>query len=250
VDDTLSGRVALVSGAARGLGAAVAEQLAQQGARVLATDIRDDEGTRRVDGFHDPSSLRYQHLDVTCARDWDTAIDRCRRELGGLDILVSNAFYPAVAGLEEETVENWQRSLEVSLIGAFLGIRAALGVMRPARKGAIVTVSSTHGGDVAVSGLVAHQATKGALTALTRNAAVTYAPDGIRVNTVHPGPIHTPVIDELGMTEGQQAMGRDLPIGRVASADEVAGTIVFLASDRAAAITGTSVVVDGGYTAV
>lgn len=249
-DDGLDGRVALVSGSARGLGAAVAGQLLDAGASVLVTDIRDDLGQQLAETLADRGAVAYQRLDVTRADDWQAAVERCAADLGGLDVLVSNAFHPAVAGIEEETPEGWQHALGVVLTGAFLGIRASLKVMRPARRGAIVTISSTHGGDVAVPGLAAYQAAKGGLTALTRNAAVTYGREGIRANAVHPGPILTPVIVESGMAEGQEQMGRTLPIGRVASAEEVARTVVFLASDRASAITGTAVVVDGGYTAL
>lgn len=243
----LAGRVALVTGASRGLGAAIAAGLVRAGAKVMLTDVRDQLGRELAASLGDAAI--YARLDAADSNDWRRALDECEERLGPLDILVNNAFRPAVAGIETETLEGWNSVLRVTLFGGFFGMREALRRMS-GRGGAVVNVSSTHGGDVAVPGLVAYQSAKGGLSALTRHGALVGGNANIRVNAVHPGPIRTPVIEEMGMTSGQEEMGQQLPIGRTASPDEVAAAVLFLASAEASAITGTTVVVDGGYTAI
>jgi NAD(P)-dependent dehydrogenase (short-subunit alcohol dehydrogenase family) len=247
----LAGKVAIVTGAARGLGAAIAQRFGEEGAAVLLVDVRDElgeEAAARVSAGG--ATAVYRRLDVTSAADWRSGVAACRELLGPPSVFVHNAFVFGGASLADETDEGWHRVVDVTLTGGFLGMRAVIPMMAAAGGGAIVNISSTHGGDVAVAGIAAYQAAKGGLTALTRHAAVTYADDGIRANCVHPGPIRTPVIDEAGFTAQQEAIAAELPLGRVAEPDEVAGAALYLASPEAAYVTGTTLVVDGGYTAL
>lgn len=247
----LTGKTAIVTGGARGLGAGIAQRLAAEGAHVLIGDVRTELGEEvaaelRAGG----ARALFVHLDVTDEESWARAVATAEAELGPVDVLVNNAFSMTLHEIEHETLEGWERTLAVTLTGPFLGMRAVVPGMRERGRGSIVNVSSTHGGDVAVPGLAAYQAAKGGLSALTRNVAIAYARDGIRANAVHPGPIRTPIIEELGFTETQASIAAGLPIGRVAEPAEVAAAVAYLASDEASFATGSSLVVDGGYTAL
>ncbi len=240
-------RVAIVTGGARGLGAAIANGLSAEGASVLIVDLRDELGEDMAGSL---DQAHYLHANVANEEDWQHIIETCRAAFGPPDVLISNASYATTATVEDETLEGWNSTLAVCLTAGFLGIRAVIPEMRTRGGGAIVTISSTHGGNVAIPIQAAYQAAKGGLTALTRNAAVTYAADGIRANAIHPGPIRTPLIEESGLVEEQARIAHTLPLGRVATPEEIAAAALYLASDDAAYITGTALVIDGGYTAL
>jgi 3alpha(or 20beta)-hydroxysteroid dehydrogenase len=243
----LDGGVAIVTGAARGLGAAIARAFSAEGASVILVDIRDELGTTTAASM---DRARFVHADVTSEEDWSTVVRVCRETFGAPGIFVSNAFASTTCTIEQESRRGWDDTIAVSLTGPFLGMRSVIPQMRERGGGSIVAISSTHGGNVAIPVQAAYQAAKAGLTALTRNAAVTYARDNIRANAIHPGPIRTPLVQELGLEDEQDRIAATLPLGRVASPAEIATAAVYLASSEASYVTGTALVIDGGYTAL
>jgi 3alpha(or 20beta)-hydroxysteroid dehydrogenase len=246
----LAGKNAIISGAARGLGASMARLFAEEEACVLVTDILDDLGEQTAAEIREAGGRAlYQHLDVTQQADWEAAVRRCADEFGEVNVLVSNAFRfggPAVADL---TLEEWRLGLEVNLTGPFLGIKAVLPTMRRNRNGSIVAISATDGGDASLPSHPEYQAAKAGTTALTRHVAVTYGREGIRANAVHPGPIRTPILTETGFLAVAEEVAAGFPIGRIAEPEEVAWAAVFLASDESSYVTATKIIVDGGSVA-
>jgi NAD(P)-dependent dehydrogenase (short-subunit alcohol dehydrogenase family) len=240
----LAGRTALISGAARGQGAAHARRLASEGAAVVLGDILEEAGEAqaaalRADG-HEAVFLR---LDVTSSADWSAAIELAETRFGQLDVLVNNAGIVRVAPILEETEAGWGATLAVNATGVFLGMQAGLGAMRRAGGGSIVNVASIYG-PVGAPGYVAYTASKGAVIAMTKVAALEHAADGIRVNAIAPGPVRTPMSEEEG-----DASVDVTPLRRRAEPEEIASAVAFLASDDAVYMTGTVLEVDGGYLA-
>lgn len=244
----LDGRIALVSGSARGLGAAIARLFAREGAQVLITDVLDDAGQQTADAIvADGGQSHFAHLDVTSESDWANAVEVCISQFGhSPDVLVNNAFRWSPGTLADVSVDDWQAGLQVNLTGPFLGMRAVLGGMRERGRGTIVNIGSSMGGEVAAPDFAGYQAAKGGLRSLTRHAAVTYAGDGVRVNLVHPGPMYTEGMDEVGFVGPMEQIASTFPIARVARPDEVAYSALFLASDESSYITGAAVAADGG----
>jgi 3alpha(or 20beta)-hydroxysteroid dehydrogenase len=236
----LAGRVALITGAARGQGAAEARLFAAEGARVVIADVLADEAAALTDAIGEERALALA-LDVTEEAGWAVAVAETRARFGRLDVLVNNAAIHWRAPLEQETSAGFERMLSVNVRGAFLGIRACTPALRDAGGGAIVNVSSTAG----MSGyaeLGAYGASKWALRGLTRVAALELAPDRIRVNALLPGGIRTAMVpdpDAPGRWDG-------LPLARVGEVDEIAEAALFLASPASSYMTGADLVVDGG----
>lgn len=253
----LSGRIALVTGASRGIGAATARALATAGAKVAMTDLAaPTDLAAEIGGL-----ARTQ--DVTSETDWAATMDWLKSEAGGLDILVNNAGLFLMKPISETTLEEWKRIHAVNVEGVFLGTKAAIPLLseRAAQwKGgaSIVNLSSISGliGNVGAS---CYNASKGAVRLFTKGAALELAPARIRVNSVHPGVIETDmgneVIDRVsalsgaGANEARDQVAALHPLGHMGEAQNVADAIVFLSSDRAAFMTGSELVVDGGYTA-
>ena len=249
--DRLKGKVALISGGARGQGAAEARLFTGEGARVVIGDVLDDLCKRTADEINSKSggkTLVALHLDVTRAADWRAAVDACVREFGGLDILVNNAGIANVKGIEETSEEEWDSIVNINQKGVWLGMKAAVPAMRRRGGGSIINISSIYG-IIGSPGSAAYHGTKGAVRLLTKAAAVQYAPDKIRVNSVHPGVILTPMVDVVPRSELQPLINM-APMKRGAQPEEVGWCVVFLASDEASFVTGSELVVDGGYTAV
>jgi NAD(P)-dependent dehydrogenase (short-subunit alcohol dehydrogenase family) len=246
----LDGKVALVTGAARGLGEAIARRFADEGATVVLSDVRTDLGRSVTESIAaSGGSARFEPLDVRSSEQWAQVVAVCK-ELGGPHVLVNNAFVTTLGGIEDETIEGWNQTLEVILTGAFLGMNACVPAIRAAGGGAIVSIGSIHGGAVADDGRVAYQTAKGGLSALTRAVAVAHGKDGIRANVILPGPMDTPVVEELGFVDQQEEFAASLPLGRQADPAEVAATALFLASPESSFTTGAVYAVDGGFTAV
>ena len=235
----LAGKVALVSGAARGMGASHAREMVAHGARVVCGDILDAEGERVAEDLGD--AARYVHLDVTSPGDWERAVAVALAEFGGIDILVNNAGILNIGTVEDFPLSEWQRILDINLTGVFLGIRAVTPAMKAAGRGSIINISSIEGlrGAVMVHPYVA---SKWAVRGLTKSAALELGQFNIRVNSVHPGFIRTP------MTKHFPDNMLRIPLGRPGQPDEVATFVVFLASDESRYSTGAEFVMDGGLT--
>lgn len=236
----VEGKVALITGGARGMGAAHAQALVSEGARVLIGDVLDDAGSAVSTTLGD--SAHFVHLDVTDPDQWDRAVDAAVTTFGRLDALVNNAGIVKVGPLRGSSVSDWQRVLDVNLTGAYLGMRAAIEPMIAGGGGSIVNISSVEG--LAGSAhLHSYVAAKFGLRGITKSAAVELAQHNIRVNSVHPGLVHTPM--SKGVTEEFMA---PIPMRRGAAPAEVSTFVVFLVSDESAYATGAEFVVDGGLT--
>jgi cyclopentanol dehydrogenase len=249
--DRLKGKVALISGGARGQGASEARLFAGEGAKVVIGDVRDELTRQTAEEINSKIGAKAVHairLDVTRAADWRSAVESSEREFGGLDILINNAGIANVKGIEETSEEEWDAIVNINQKGVWLGMKAAIPAMRRRGGGSIVNISSIYG-LIGSAGSAAYHGTKGAVRLLTKAAAVQYAPDKIRVNSIHPGVILTPMVDVVPR-EDLQPMIDLAPMKRGAHPDEVGWAVLFLASDEASFITGSELVVDGGYTAV
>jgi cyclopentanol dehydrogenase len=245
----LDGKVALISGGARGQGAAEAETFAREGARVVFGDVRDVEGekveaTIRASG----GDATYLHLDVTSEADWQRAVATAVDRHGKLDILINNAaiVIPRVP-IEDRTVEEWDRVMAVNARGVFLGTKHAIPAMRRAGGGSIVNISSVAGIGQSLHQEPAYAASKGAIRIFTKVTASQHARDGIRCNSVHPGPVDTEMFHAA--FQDKEAMERRLqrvPLRRMGTVAEIVTAVLYLASDEASYITGSELVIDGG----
>ncbi|KPC60324.1 glucose 1-dehydrogenase [Streptomyces chattanoogensis] len=241
----LDGKVAVITGAGRGQGAAEARLFVQAGACVVITDVRAEEG-RAVAAELGDAAVFVRH-DVTEAAGWETVTRTAVASFGRLDVLVNNAALWRTAPVDTETEESFALLLRVNLLGPFLGIKAVVPELRTAGGGSIVNISST-AGLKGLPGHAAYGASKFGLRGLTRSAAVDLAGDRIRVNSVHPGVIDTPMVaGALGPERGERDHPR-VPLRRIGRPDEVAELVRYLASDASAYITGAEFAVDGGLT--
>jgi cyclopentanol dehydrogenase len=244
----LEGKVALISGAARGQGAVHAELFAKEGASVVLGDILEKEVRFVADEIRaGGGAAEAIELDVTSPRDWIAAVELAETTFGRLDVLVNNAGIIDEGGAVDEDLEAWHRVIAVNQTGMFLGMKHAVPAMRRAGGGSIVNVSSTLG-VVGADDYIAYQASKGAVRQMTRSAALSYVKDGIRVNTICPGFIETPMTDELEDEIRDHDIGMT-PMARAGKPIEVSYAVLYLASDESSFVTGSDLVVDGGYLA-
>jgi NAD(P)-dependent dehydrogenase (short-subunit alcohol dehydrogenase family) len=261
---SLDGRIALVTGGARGLGAEIAKAFVAEGASVLITDILEDEGAETARALGNKASF-FKH-DVTNEEDWVAAIKTVKDQFGGLDILVNNAGIAMGGRMEETSLEDFRRVTSINLDGVFLGMKHAGPLIRERMNkweggGSIINISSV-AGLVGLPGAPAYTASKGAVRLMTKSAALEYAGNGerIRVNSIHPGFTETAMVDFTldKMVESEAAQNLDEakalltlahPMGRLGQPTDIANAAVFLASDESAFMTGSEVVVDGGLSA-
>jgi NAD(P)-dependent dehydrogenase (short-subunit alcohol dehydrogenase family) len=237
----VSGKVAVVTGAYGGIGKAAAEVLAREGATVLALDLKSESPTFANAG------VSYRSFDVRSDEGWKALVAEVIELYGRIDIFVAAAGVTAYESLEETTDAVWENVIEVNQTGLMRALRAIIPAMKKSGGGSVVTISSIFGLS-AVPGIAAYHASKGAVTLMSRNAAVTYARDKIRVNSIHPGLIDTPMARARDGKGQEHTIGLT-PMGRVGLAEEVADGVLFLASDESSYITGVQLPIDGGYLA-
>ncbi len=246
----------IVTGGAAGIGKAACLMLAKEGAKVAVTDIEDQEGRQLVEQIKEQGGVaQYWHLDTSDEESVSRVFSEIANDFGSIEVLVNNA---GIAGVDkpthEITAEEWQQVINVNVNGVFFCTKHAIPFMQKSGKGSIINLSSIYG-LVGAADLPPYHASKGAVRLMTKNDALIYASDNIRVNSIHPGFIWTPLVEALGKNspEGVEAFKQQLdsrhPIGHVGEPDDIAYGILYLASDESKFITGSELVIDGGYTA-
>ena len=252
----VQGKLALVTGAAQGLGAAIAETLVSEGARVLLTDINEAgvrERAAAINERYPDTAFSLQH-DVASESGWRDAVAAARDELDGLHILVNNAGVGSIASVEEESLETWRHVHAVDLDGVFLGCKHGLPLIAKSGGGSIVNISSVSG-IVASHNFAAYNSAKAAVRHLSKSVALhcAHTNNGVRCNSVHPAFIDTAILDgfsgSVGRNEIVEKLSRQVPLGRIGDAEDVAYAVLYLASDESKFVTGTELVLDGGISA-
>ncbi|MFE9817559.1 glucose 1-dehydrogenase [Streptomyces sp. NPDC005773] len=242
--NSLTGRTVIITGAARGLGAEAARLAVAGGANVVITDVLDEEGAATAAGLG--PKARFLHHDVTSEEDWQGVAAFARAEFGRIDGLVNNAGVSTGQPLETETVEHFRKVIDINLTAVFIGMKTVIPVMKENGGGSIVNISSAAG----LMGLAltsSYGASKWGVRGLTKVGAVELGTAGIRVNSVHPGMVYTPMTASVGIQQGEGNYP-NTPMGRVGEAGEIGEAVVFLLSDAASYITGAELAVDGGWT--
>jgi cyclopentanol dehydrogenase len=246
-----AGKVVLITGAAQGIGAEIATRFAAEGAITYICDVKEPEGPTLAKKLTEAGGKAFSyHLDVTDEKNWEKVMAHIQEKHGKLDVLVNNAGLSIIKPFEEYPVEALDRILAVNVKGVFLGMKQAVRIMKEQKSGCIVNISS-------IAGLIGHKystiayiASKGAVTMMTKGVAAQYAPYKIRVNSIHPSTVATPMVAKLlEDPEKRKEREGEIPLGRLATTDDVASAVLFLASDAASFITGVSLPVDGGLTA-
>ena len=246
----VAGKVALISGAARGIGAATAKLLAQEGAAVVLGDVLETEGRQTAAGIVAAGGrATFMPLDVVNAASWQQVVAATVAAYGQLDVLVNNAGVSGRAAVAETDVETWDRVLEINGKGVFLGTKLAIPELRKAGGGSIINISSIYG-IVGSETSAAYHASKGAVRIFTKAAAIQYAAEGIRVNSVHPGFVDSPMTSAShALPEVHNLRLSRTPLGRMGTPEDIAAGILYLASDESSFVTGSELVIDGGMTA-
>ena len=247
----LEGKVTLISGGSQGMGAYEAELFVQEGAKVVVGDVREDEGRALAEKISEGGGdAVFVRLDVTSETDWAAAVQEAVTRYGKLDVLVNNAGVSARGSIEETSVEDWDRVMDINAKGVFLGTRTAIPEMRKAGGGSIINISSQLGMVGMGESSPQYQASKGAGRSFTKSTAIQYAAEGIRANSVHPGPVITPMTEaRRSDAEVQKMMISRIPLGRYGESADVAYGVLYLASDESSFVTGSELVIDGGWTA-
>jgi 3(or 17)beta-hydroxysteroid dehydrogenase len=249
----LGDKVALVTGGSQGIGAASCQKFAAEGATVIAADTKEDAGTAMADAIVQAGGeCVFQRLDVRSERDWDAAMELAKKSYGRLDVLVNNAGVDIANDIEHVTIEEWRTTFGVNVDALMFGIKRAIAIMKERRQGSIVNVASI-ASFVGTATNAAYCTSKSAVLGLTRSVALHCAASryGIRVNMIHPGPIRTPMVTKYA-TENPKFlayMEAAIPLGRMGDPMDIANGVLYLASDESRWVTGSSLVIDGGFTA-
>jgi NAD(P)-dependent dehydrogenase (short-subunit alcohol dehydrogenase family) len=250
-------KTCIITGAALGIGKACAQRLADEGAKLALFDMLDEAGNALAKELQDRGvNVRYWHVDVASEKSLQTAIEEVAKHFGSIDVLVNNA---GIAGINkpthEVTEEEWDRVQAVNVKGVFFCTKHAIPFMKKAGKGSIINLSSIYG-LVGAPDVPPYHASKGAVRLMSKTDALIYAPDKIRVNSIHPGFIWTPMVEkhlhDSGATDIDAArieVGKLHPLGHMGEADDIAWGVVYLASEESKFVTGSELVIDGGYTA-
>lgn len=248
--ERLEGRVALVTGAASGIGKATAERLAAEGAAVLLTDIQTELGEQVAAAITESGGrAAFRRHDVTSEADWEAACAAAVDEFGGLDIVVNNAGLGDLKTIEETSLDEWNRTIDIDQTGVFLGMKVPASQLKKSDHASVINISSIFGTSGGFGTSPAYHAAKGAVRTLTKNAALHWATEGIRVNSIHPGFILTPILEGTRGTPYWETMTALTPMGRLGLPEEVAAGVAYLASDDASFVTGSELYIDGGYIA-
>jgi len=246
----LEGKVALISGGARGQGATEGQLFVDEGAKVVLADILDVEGEAAAAQIRENGGdASYVHLDVASEDDWQAAIEFTLQTYGRLDVLINNAAIYRRTPIVDTDLEEWRQIMEINSTGVFLGTKHAIPAMRRSGGGSIINISSTAGLVGSARGS-AYGASKGSVRLFTKYTAIQHATENIRANSIHPGPIDTEMIaDNIGTPEGRAQSEARVPLGRIGTVMDVAYGALFLASDESSYMTGAELVIDGGVTA-
>lgn len=243
----LENKVAIITGASRGQGEATARLFAEEGCKVVLTDILTDEGEAVAASIGE--NARFVRHDVSSESDWANVIETALATFGKIDILINNAAITHYSAIEDTTVDEFQRMLSINVVSQFIGMRAVLPMMKKARQGAIVNISSVNGLR-GTNGMSIYDACKWGVRGMTKSIALEGAPHNVRANSVHPGAINTVMLNPDGAENTAPiAKGLGIPFGRVGEAHEIAAASLFLASDEASYISGAELAVDGAWTA-
>src|SRR5262245_53678138 len=244
----LAGKVALISGGASGIGEAHVRIFASEGTKVITGDIQDDKGKAIAEAVNKSGGEAvFVRLDVSKEEDWSNAVKTAVARFGKLTTLINNAGIYWPEGIEAETLEKWNKMIAVNQTGVWLGMKAAIPEMRKAGGGAIVNISSLYG-IIGSPGSISYHASKGAVRIMSKAAALEYARQGIRVNSIHPGQIETPILAGLTPEQNEQIKVAT-PVGRMGKPEEIAYGSLYLCSDEAAYTTGIELIIDGGWSA-
>lgn len=242
----LDGKVAIVTGAARGQGASHVRKFVQEGAKVVFTDILVEQGEALAKELG--SNVRFMKHDVANEADWEKVVEETEKVFGPVNILVNNAGIFAFGMIADLSVEAYMKVININQVSVFLGMKTVLPSMHKTKNGSIINISSING-MVGGPGTTAYTATKFAVRGMTKAAALELASTGIRVNSIHPGAIATPMIIQEDTKDAVKEMAKSIPLGRVGTSEEVSNLVVFLASDESSYSTGSEFVIDGGVTA-
>jgi NAD(P)-dependent dehydrogenase (short-subunit alcohol dehydrogenase family) len=246
----LDGRIALVTGGSNGIGKATALRLADEGATVVVTDIQDGPGEAVAAQINESGGRAvYLHHDVAVEQEWEEVLATVEREFGALDILVNNAGVGHLESLEESTTADYERTIAITQTSVFHGMRLAAPLLKRSAHASVINISSIFGVSGGFGMSPAYHAAKGAVRMLTKNTALHWAPEGIRVNSIHPGFVVTSILDSVMGTPFEQVMTDLTPMGRLGQPEEIAAGVAYLASDDASFVTGSELHIDGGYLA-
>lgn len=243
----LDGKVAIITGGSAGMGASNVKMFVKEGAKVVFTDLNIEDGQKLEQELGENAIFMEQ--DVSKSADWDKVIEKAEAEFGPIDILVNNAGIAVTLPLEEMTEEQYQRVIDVNQLSIFLGMKKVLPSMKKTKAGSIINISSI-AGMAGMFGGMAYSASKFAVRGMTRSAAAELGQYNIRVNSVHPGAIQTPMIDQPDSQAAIEAIKAKTPLGKIGSVEDSSYLIVYLASDESSFTTGSEIVFDGGVSAI